>query len=81
MKFNDERYRELYENIKRDAISDGFSEEDLEKPYLDRLSKQTKSVWIMTMIRLAYWLGWLRGIKFCDEMLNTQITLKKFTAK
>jgi hypothetical protein len=76
MRFNDERYQKMYENIKRDAMKEGYSEEDLEKPYLDKLSKQTKSVRIMKMIRLAYWLGWLRGIKFCDEMLNAKITLR-----
>ncbi|AOQ24614.1 hypothetical protein MTAT_19570 [Moorella thermoacetica] len=74
MRFNNERYREIYEKVQRDAMEAGYTLEDLERPYIDRLSKQTKSKRILRMVRLAYWLGWLRGIKFCDEMF-TQVTL------
>lgn len=76
MRFIDKRYQIMYEDIKQDAVKDGFSLEDLDKHYLDKLSKQTKSKRIIRMIRLAYWLGWLRGIKHCDEMLNSKITTR-----
>ncbi len=75
MKFQSERYEKAYNRIKEDALSDGFTLEELEKPYLDKLSHQTKSNRIYRMIRLAYYLGWLRGIKHCDELFNTKITL------
>lgn len=75
MRFNEQKYREMYERIKQDALREGYSEKELEKPYLDQLSKQTKSQRIMKMIRLAYWLGWLRGIKYCDEM-HTPISVR-----
>ena len=73
MRFIDKRYEEMYGRLKQDALNEGFSEEDLEKCYLDKLSKQTKSPRIAKMIKLAYYLGWLRGIKYCDEMINTKI--------
>jgi hypothetical protein len=76
MGFIDGRYQKMYADIKKEALQKGFSEEDLRRHYLDKLSKQTKSPRIMRMITLAYYLGWLRGIRFCDEMLNTKITLR-----
>ena len=76
MKFINPRYEKIYNRIKEDFIRTGFTEEELSHPYLDKLSKQTKSTRIMRMIRLAYYLGWLRGIRYCDEMLNTKIELR-----
>ncbi|MDV3426691.1 MAG: hypothetical protein LIR50_05810 [Bacillota bacterium] len=75
MKFNLERNENNYNRVKQMAIDDGFTEEELEKHYLDKLSHQTKSSRIMRMIRLAYYLGWLRGIYYCDEG-HTKITMR-----
>ena len=66
-RWNDERLRKHYERIYRDAKSRGFSDEELEKPYLDRLSHQTKSGRIMRMISLAYYLGKMKGVAEIDE--------------
>lgn len=65
--FNLEINEENYNRVKQMAIEDGFTEEEVERHYLDNLSHQTKSSRIIRMIRLAYYLGWLRGIYYCDE--------------
>ncbi|MDA8333622.1 MAG: hypothetical protein M0Z41_01300 [Peptococcaceae bacterium] len=73
MGFIDPRYARMYERIKGDALQAGFAEEELVQPTLDKLSHQTRSFRIIRMVRLAYWLGWLRGIRYCDEMLNAKM--------
>lgn len=67
--WNDERLQKHYERIKRYAKNDHwkFTDEELESPYLDKLSHQTKSLRIMRMVTLAYHLGELRGIRSVDE--------------
>lgn len=67
MKFNNIRNEKNYNRVKRMALEKGFSEEDLKTHYLDRLSKKTSSSRIQKFINLAYYLGWLRGIKYVDE--------------
>ena len=57
-------------------INQGFNAEDLESPYLDKLSHKTKSKRIYGFIKLAYFLGWLRGIAYVDGGL-TPVTLDK----
>jgi len=70
------KYERILNRVKEYATKDGYTEEELEYPYLDKLSHQTKSPKIMRMVKLAYYLGWMRGIKYYDEMLNTKITLE-----
>lgn len=75
-KWNDERLEKHYNRNLRWAKEDRckFTDEELESPYLDKLSRQTKSKRIMRMITLAYHLGKLKGIKEIDEG-KTPITL------
>lgn len=44
-----------------------FTDEELDSPYLDKLSHQTKSNRIMRMVTLAYHLGKLRAIQDIDD--------------
>jgi hypothetical protein len=69
-KWNDERLKWQYDHVKNYAKSSecAFTDEELSTHYLDKLSHQTKSHRIMRMISLAYYLGWLRGIAYVDEM-------------
>lgn len=73
-RWNDEKLLKQYERIKEYAKGEGFSDEDLERHYLDKLNKSTSSKRIKRLIRLAYYLGWMRGIAYVDEM-KTPITL------
>lgn len=73
--WNKERYKKHYERTLRDAKCRGFTDDELLNPYLDKLSKQTKSGRIYRMIELAYYLGKLKGISECDEGY-TPITLR-----
>lgn len=49
------------------AKREGFTDDEVESPYLDKLSHQTGSPRIIRMIRLAYTLGQLRSISQIDE--------------
>lgn len=73
-KWNDDKLRRMYDQIRERAIKDGIPNEEMSTHYLDRLSHQTKSPRIIRMIRIAYYLGWLRGIAYVDEM-QTPVTL------
>lgn len=73
-RWNKESIRKHYIRAYNDAKRDGFTDEELESPYLDKLSHQTRSPRIYRMIKLAYYLGRLRGISEIDEGL-TPITL------
>jgi hypothetical protein len=64
--WNKDELKKQYLRVLESAKSE-FSDEELEHPYLDKLSHQTKSQRIMRMIDLAYYLGWLRGIANVDE--------------
>lgn len=77
MTFQNKRHEKLYNRIREDAIKKGFTDEETSTPYLDRLSKQTKSPRIMRMISLAYRLGEMRGVKMCDELFHTKISLRE----
>lgn len=81
MSFQNDRHEKLYNRLKNDAIKRGFAHEELATPYLDRLSKQTKSPRIMKMISLAYHLGQMRGVKMCDELFHTKISLRGMEGK
>lgn len=74
-RWNDQSLFRWYERVKEYAKRDGFSDEDLSHHYLDKLNRQTKSARIKRMIKLAYYLGWLRGIASVD-MGKTPITLR-----
>ena len=67
-------FKYQYESVLKEAKRRGYSDEELESPYLDKLSHQTKSPRIMRMVSLAYYLGWLRGIESADNGL-TPVTL------
>lgn len=73
--WNKEGLKRHYERIVQDAKRHGFTDEELERPYLDKLSHQTKSGRIMRMISLAYYLGKLKGVSEVDEGL-TPVTLR-----
>ncbi len=73
-KWNDEQLKKHYERTKEHAKRDNFTEDELERPYLDELSHQTKSHRIIRMIKLAYYLGKMKGIREVDEG-KTLITL------
>ncbi|MCE5220198.1 MAG: hypothetical protein LLF98_02725 [Clostridium sp.] len=67
--WNDEKLKRHYDRTLKHAKDDRyeFTDEELEKPYLDKLSHQTKSNRIMRMITLAYYLGKLKGVREVDE--------------
>lgn len=73
--WNKERFKRRYERVKDEALRRGFTEEELETHYLNRICKQTKSPRILHLITLAYYLGQLRGISDIDEGY-TQISLR-----
>jgi hypothetical protein len=66
-RWNDPCLKNAYLILLETAKQDGFTDEELESPYLDKLSHQTKSKRTMRMIRLAYTLGELRGVAKIDE--------------
>lgn len=67
--WNDEKLKRHYDRALKHAKEDryNFTDEELEHPYLDKLSHQTKSSRIMRMVTLAYYLGKLKGIREVDE--------------
>lgn len=67
--WNDEKLKRHYNRTLEDAKRDryNFTDDELEYPYLDKLSHQTKSRRIMRMVTLAYYLGKLKGIREVDE--------------
>ncbi len=65
--WNKEQHKRRYERILEEAKKRGFTDEELESPYLNKLSHQTGSTRIMRMITLAYYLGELRGVRAVDE--------------
>lgn len=76
-KLNNPRIERLIQWVKDNAKRlNNFTDQDLEYPYLDKLSHQTKSPRIMRMISLAYYLGQIRGLRMCDEMFYTKITMR-----
>ena len=66
-KWNKEQLQRRYNRVTKNALDRGFTAEELKKPYLDELSRQTKSSRILHMIKLAYYLGQLRAIQDIDE--------------
>lgn len=66
-KWNKDYLEKHYSRIKSELINSGFTDDEVESPYLDKLDSQTKSKRILKMIRLAYGLGELHGIKSVDE--------------
>ncbi|MFF2531335.1 hypothetical protein ACFVS2_20745 [Brevibacillus sp. NPDC058079] len=61
-----ERYEKHIERIKEMAKKDGFTDEDLATMFLDGFfgrGKKTSSCRIMQLVTLAYYRGWMRGIK------------------
>lgn len=69
---NKRRYERTMEDAKKSSFR--FTDDELDQPYLDKLSHQTKSHRIMRMITLAYYLGKMKGISEVDEGL-TPVTL------
>lgn len=75
-RFISEKYERTFNRVKQDALRNGFTEEELERIDLSKISKKTKSSRIYRFIEWSYYLGWLKGIQYCDEMLNTRITIR-----
>lgn len=65
--WNKEQLKRRYERILEEAERRGFNTEELESPFLGKLSRRTSSARIMSMISLAYYLGQLRAIQDIDE--------------
>lgn len=65
--WNDQTLRRKYERLVFTAKQEGFTDDELDSPYLDKLSHQTGSRRIMRMVRLAYTLGQLRSMQQIDE--------------
>lgn len=72
--WNKQGLKNHYIRIEEDAKRDGFTEDEIASPYLDKLSHQTGSRRIYRMIKLAYYLGKLKGISEADEGF-TPVTL------
>lgn len=70
-RWNLDRFKKHYIRVVEDAKRRGFTDEELESPYLDKLSHKTKSHRIMRMIELAYYLGKLKGISEADDGFTT----------
>lgn len=65
--WNRDSLKKHYIRIEQEAKARGFRDDELEHPYLDKLSHQTKSHRILRMVELAYYLGKLKGISEADE--------------
>ena len=67
-RWNDENIKKHYTRTLEDAKRNryNFTDEELEHPYIDKLSHQTKSRRIMRMVTLAYHLGKLKGVREVD---------------
>lgn len=76
--WNRNGFKYQYERTLETAKKSGFTDSELESPYLDKLSHQTKSPRIMRMLSLAYCLGCLRGIESADNGL-TPVRLDQVT--
>lgn len=67
-KWNDKKIKMHFDRTLKHIKQDyDFTDEELERLYLDKLSHQTKSHRIIRMITLAYCLGKLKGIQEVDE--------------
>lgn len=75
--WNKDRLERRYNSILEDAKRRGFTDEDLESHYLNKICKKTKSLRILRFIELAYYLGQLRAISDIDEGY-TVISLRDF---
>lgn len=60
--------------IKKYALEDGFTENEIENCTLDGFDKMTQSKRIKRLIKLAYYKGWIRGVKTSEE-LHSHINL------
>jgi len=71
-----ERFQRLFNWTKERATRQGFTEIELSVINLSNpVFKTTKSSRIWKFITLAYYLGQLDGIRYCDEMVNTKISI------
>ncbi len=66
--WNDNHLKRMFLRIKEEAIRGGVQEDQLKYLYLDDLTKQTKSPRTLKFIKEAYYRGFLKGIKYVDEM-------------
>lgn len=74
--WNKEPLERRYNKTLEEAKERGFTDEDLENHYLTKLAHQTKSMRIMRIITLAYYLGKLSSISEIDEGF-TPVTLRE----
>ena len=72
-----ERFQRMYDRERADYMKRyDFTEEETSVVNLSNpLFKTTKSHRIWRLITLAFCLGHLYGIRYCDEMINTKIVL------
>ena len=70
--WNSDENKNKYERIKEEAKKSyfKFTDYELEHPYLDKLSYQTKAYRIMRMITLEYYIGKMKEISEVDEGLT-----------
>lgn len=66
--WNDKHLEKMFSRIKEEAIKGGIPEDHLKNLYLNDLNKKTKSPRILSLIKEAYYRGFLKGIKYVDEM-------------
>lgn len=70
--WNDRDNESAYLWILNDAITtQGYSKATLYPEDLGNMNLKTRSPRIFKMIKLAYYLGQLRGVKIADEFKNT----------
>jgi hypothetical protein len=71
-----ERFQRLFNWVKERAVLNGCTEKELSVINLSNpVFKNTKSSRIWGFITLAYYLGQLDGIRYCDEMVNTKFLI------
>lgn len=69
-RWNDEHLHTCYERVLWRAKDFGFIDEELERPEISAMLNSTKSAKKRDAIRLAFFLGQLRGVRDADELLT-----------
>lgn len=70
MKWNSDKYHWWYDHVLDEAMSNGLTGEELQTQTLDNRHLRTESKRISHMIKLAYYLGRLKQVRWMDEGLN-----------
>jgi hypothetical protein len=75
-RWNDSDLEQYYNRTYNEALGDGFTNEELSNLDLSLINKRTKSKRILYLIRLAFTIGRLRGIRDIDSS-KTPIKLRQ----